>query len=224
MKYILIIIFILLQFSSNAQKKIYEDSIVLKKGIYKSFEELRDNNPSLALNYTIIQESLGFGFLSLEGSHIYYRLNTQTNKDVKDIGTIWGFCDGKNIYINTGMPKLKKNTHFELVQFLGYNSIFETVVTKQNIGVYTGIGYGGGASVSSTRMLECNILNFAKGEVVNISKSNLKSIISSDSVLFKQFKNEDVKNEKIKDYLIIYINNHKNKPLNINYLKFLNNM
>ncbi|MDX2046808.1 MAG: hypothetical protein SFU87_08475 [Chitinophagaceae bacterium] len=61
----------------------------LKKGIYKTFTEFRQNNPSIT-NYI---------FKNKKKIDELYEI---TNSDTILIRKIWGLCDGKNIYVKSG--------------------------------------------------------------------------------------------------------------------------
>jgi hypothetical protein len=98
-KLILGFILIYSAFFSNSQELIIKDSINLKKGIYLDFTDFKYNSPSIPLNSEIWSYSRSYGFLNSKGKIDYYFINIHS-KIVKEIGYVFGFCDGKNIYIN----------------------------------------------------------------------------------------------------------------------------
>lgn len=61
---------------------------ILKKGAYTSFEEFKNNNPSIN-EYQFKKGEIG--------DFLYVKENGVEHPD----RTVWGFCDGKNIYINS---------------------------------------------------------------------------------------------------------------------------
>lgn len=65
------------------------NDVVYKKGIYASFNEFKTNNPSIT-DYEFKKGQLG-DILYVKKDGLEYPERTA-----------WGFCDGKNIYINSG--------------------------------------------------------------------------------------------------------------------------
>jgi hypothetical protein len=98
-KLILGFILIYSAFFSNSQELIIKDSINLKKFIYLDFTDFKYNSQSFHLKYEICIYSMSYCFLNSKCKIDYYFINIHS-KIVKEIGYVFGFCDGKNIYIN----------------------------------------------------------------------------------------------------------------------------
>jgi hypothetical protein len=60
-----------------------------KKGVYKSFEEFKNNNPSITI-YELRPGRMGDMLHVKEGAEEYPLRNA------------WGYCDGTNLYVNSG--------------------------------------------------------------------------------------------------------------------------
>ena len=173
----------------------------LKSGIYKSFEELKYNSPSVEYKYSFKKVKAG---RTIGKSYYTYRITM--NKEVRDkIGNIYGFCDGNDFYVNiTARPrKLRKSTKYARVDNLKkfcYFEYYETTI------VPTG-QYGSIYSHS----IQKRIIDMNTGEVINLKRSSLKQLIMDDTELLHEFENESSKSTKLKEYLIRYIErNHPN--------------
>ena len=92
---------LILEKNNLSEYAIIKDSIK-KSGIYLSFEEFRDNNPSINLINNIIskEEKYNTGFMK-SGRLKYYAIDIP-KKDGRKIGEIFGFSDGKQFYIIYG--------------------------------------------------------------------------------------------------------------------------
>ncbi|MDY8136602.1 hypothetical protein [Aquimarina sp. 2201CG5-10] len=96
----------------------------LKKGIYKNFEEFKNNSPSIELDYNVLKtEKKTAGIFAKEMTDFYYL--DINKKSAKEIGRVFGFSDGKNIYINEFNPKLRSDVLFMKIGFIGNYCIFE---------------------------------------------------------------------------------------------------
>lgn len=93
---------------ASGQQLITDDSVVLKKGIYKDFYEFKYNKPSLSFDYPVIVTSFS--------DHIHILMVDK--KTARSLKEIYGFCDGKDVYLLFG-EKLKRNTCFLKVSVLG---------------------------------------------------------------------------------------------------------
>jgi hypothetical protein len=109
---VLLCSFIMLQLT-NSQNLIVDDSIKLVKGIYSSFEEFKNNSPSIPFpsECKIIRGKLEYqgavpDKVSLpEEVNRYYSIKLDEDKKIdiekkEAFQKIWGFCDGANVYIN----------------------------------------------------------------------------------------------------------------------------
>jgi len=195
---IFLYLFLFLGFSSFSQSIIIDDTVVYKRGIYKDFEEFKFNRPSIPFDYKI--DSFEYKNLDLYAkgdSHFTYRI-AANKTDAKRIGSVFGFCDGKKIYINESMPLLGERSDFELLHFVGLYSFF-----KQFMFVQGELG----AQNSSTILYK--VLNINNGEVSVLMQDDLNRIFADDSVLLQQFSTEKDQKSKIETYIALYSLKHK---------------
>lgn len=78
----------LLPIGLMAQTKIYETK-EWKKGIYKTYQEFINNAPSITAEFIVEEKSTIRG-----GSPFDFNM-----KDGSKVGKVFGFCDGKNVYL-----------------------------------------------------------------------------------------------------------------------------
>jgi len=109
----------------NAQEFIANSlSSDLKIGIYKNFEEFKNNSPSIKLEYQVLeaQKKTAGIFDGMKTTFFYLDISKEA---AKKIGKVYGFCDGKNIFINEFKPRLKSTVLFMRVGFVENYCIFE---------------------------------------------------------------------------------------------------
>ena len=152
--------------SLNAQITEEKKSQTLKKGIYKNFEEFKNNNPSIVLDYDIIKIQGETGGIMDRKQASFVRLDV-TRDQGKQVGRVYGFCDGNNIYINEFMPKLRPAVLFMKVGFIGSYCFFEHQPFKDLEGV-----------LSHNRLI-----NMQTGKLVTLSKRVLKTLIIEENSL-----------------------------------------
>ncbi len=102
--------------TSNAKKSGLPilNFITYKKGAYKNFEEFKNNSPS------IIEYELREGKL---GDILYVRVDKKEYPE----RNAWGFCDGVNLFINSGDKYSKLIRHQNTFYFAGIKSIDRNV-------------------------------------------------------------------------------------------------
>jgi len=167
----------------------------LKAGIYRSFEEFQHNKPSVEFNFQVSKKMRKYGDLRSSGRIPYYRLNIEREMG-KSIGKVFGFCDGTNVFINENNPGLGPKTEFVQIENLGQYCYFED---RKPTTIFIG-------TVPSTLYyIERKIIDTNTGEIIGLNKKTLQEIIADDSDLLAEFKNEPKKGEKLKEYLIKYL-------------------
>jgi len=215
-----VLFFVLL--TGYGQKLIINDSIY-RKGIYKTFEEFKYNKPSIEFNYDIIIKNRGYGLLNTAGQLAIYKI--LINKKVgKSIGNIFGFCDGKNVYINDNSPRLSPKTEFSKIEYFGkycyYKEIYNQKVSTpksraeinikstRNISISNNVRRIKNRSETSTegRLVE-KIINIDSGKVIKLSIKTLRDIITNDKELLDEFNKESQQSKKLREYLIRFIDN-----------------
>ena len=158
-----------------------------KPGIYRTFEEFKYNNPSIPLDYTFYD----YEELYLGGYVTMYRLDVD-KKERQALGAVFGFCDGKNFYIQESPNRIRMLTSFSKIEYLGKYCYFEDIISQ-----------GTGAQLS--KKLGQKIIDIETGEVSKLKKSNLTKIIADDTELLNQFQQEPRKNKILEMYLYKYI-------------------
>lgn len=123
--FLVIIITLIGVFTTNAQEFTTNNSSSnLKRGIYRTFEEFKNNNPSIELTHKIVQIQKNTGGIIEKQKTTFYHLHI--DKDAaKKIGKVYGFSDGENMYINELNPKLKPKVLFMRVAFIGNYGVLE---------------------------------------------------------------------------------------------------
>ncbi|MBQ4820975.1 hypothetical protein [Aquimarina sp. MMG016] len=189
----------------NAQNgSIIKDSI-LKKGIYKNYDEFKTNTPSIPFSYEINSKKRSRIRLGSIEKTTYYRIKIDRKKS-KKIGSVFGFCDGKNIYIKYLHPfsanptkflaKLSSKTEFRKIERIGKYAYFENISIDNSTGIVAGPNFN---------TFERKLLDIEDGEIIRLAKQNVKRIIADDKELLESFKNESNKKKKIKEYIKKYI-------------------
>jgi predicted SnoaL-like aldol condensation-catalyzing enzyme len=99
----------------------------LKKGFYKSFTEFITNSPSITKKF-VVKERTDADLLLTHGSKYNYEL---IEGDI-DNSEIYGFCDGKDVYINYDHPK-----GYCKMEYIGPYTFFTYVI--HGMGVFAAI-------------------------------------------------------------------------------------
>ena len=199
LRFLQLFILFLVTFYSSGQININDQKDDLKKGIYRNFKEFKFNSPSIELNYQYAINTRGYGFLNSSGVVSYGRLIIEKTAR-KELGMVYGFCDGKNIYINIESSfgvDLKRNTSFNKVEYLGEYTYLEDVISNPS--------YNG----SSTSSLSRKVIKLRNGYVSSLTKSSMRSILSNNTEMLKRFNGESNKKSVLKQYLIEYCEEKK---------------
>lgn len=200
MKRVILLSLLLITHYYGYGQDLISDKTKLKAGIYRSFEEFKYNNPSIEFDYPIRTKERGYGFLNSAGSVVFYKIDMK-RKETRTIGEVFGFCDGRNVYINEYNPDLQRNTEFAKVEFYGEYCYFE--------GVSYSVMYGGpGAAPTTTSNREEKIISINTGKVTILSKSKIRQILARDPELLAEFNKEKKKRKKLKKYLIKFLEKH----------------
>ena len=90
------LLFVLLAIGAFAQEKndlIFNEP--LKRGIYRSYEEFKNNDPSFTGSFYIEREPR-----KAKGWEGAYSITLKVKKGGKKIWSAWGFCEGNQVYIS----------------------------------------------------------------------------------------------------------------------------
>jgi len=187
---------------ANSQKLIVEDGLELGRGIYKTYDEFKYNSPSVPLDFEIIKVDTG---------NIYHlKINREK---ISFIGVIWGFCDGKNIYINrdfnmSGKRVFKPDSQFNKIIYIGRYCYFLTAPTNPGIMFSQYLPFVIDFNSGEELCLNCE-LNFWF-----IKQSQFKKIISRDSELWADYKKDKSREDKFLKYIKLYSERHKDEIFN----------
>jgi hypothetical protein len=201
-----IVLFFISSFSFAQPKTILEDYQNFKEGIYKTFEEFKFNSPSVPLTYGKAHKSKSYPENDKYGGSLdIYKLEI-TREKAKEIGAVWGFCDGRDIYIWTGGDHFNSKYNFIKLDFFGRYCHYREISTQSHgyTSPITGFRQGGGYSVKVSTVA----MNLSNGAFFNVTKKNIKVILESDSLLAEKFKSEPNKSDKLVTYLEIYSRKH----------------
>jgi hypothetical protein len=175
---------------------------VLRKGIYRSFEDFLNNSPCILINISTFKIDTA-GTYHLETNNGFIDLIDNTDKTKRRIPQpVWGFCDGKKVYY--------------VDQFLDYYEFH--IIGHFCACSYISTGYGGignnisftGRSVESTtnssREYAVDILT---GETIILNARSMKTrVLVEDPELLQEYTKDKLKNVMSLQYIERYNERH----------------
>lgn len=180
----------------------------LKKGFYKNFHEFKFNNPSIPFDHKLIPIIKSHS-KDKNNQHISWHVDI-TKEEAKEIGEIYGFCDGKKvyvleeIYITDYINKFKPNTNFEEVLYLGRYAFFETINKVNSWATSPWGGYYPLEPISIILAIPnipggiiIQVINMKSGEVFTLNKKRLEAAIIDDNDLVNDFNSMSNKEKKM---------------------------
>ena len=193
-KKLILLLFVITSYG-YAQYPIINDSVKLS-GLYRTFEEFRDNKPSIIINfinstYKIERDERKYGNIGNRKSIYAYGLNCD-QRTSENIGFIFGFCDGKKIYITSETQQFSNYMSFYEINYLNRFSYFDFVSTNY-------------AHSISFESLACEAIDLKTGKFSKLTKSFIKKIIIDNLELSRKFELQDEKSKHLKEYLIEYL-------------------
>ncbi len=90
---LLTLLLVTLSFSTTALSQDNIDTSTLKIGIYKTEEEVLNNNPSILQPFSLLSDT------ARNGAIYFYSEGYVFNDSSKPIKKVFGFCDGKHVYV-----------------------------------------------------------------------------------------------------------------------------
>jgi len=180
-----------------SQKLIVDDTLNLKKGIYKTFNEFRENSPSIPLEYEIVRVN-----------DIAYQLKIG-KEETEHYGAIWGFCDGKAVYVNldfdmSGRNRFRPYSYYGILQNIGRYCYFpfpQVAYTNLNAMIINGrnpLPYVVDFNNGKLLCLNCDMnAGFLK-------QSHFKKILTRDPELWTIYKNDKSKEDLFLKYIKIF--------------------
>lgn len=213
MKIKIFFLFLLLSAKFSIAQNIAIDT-VLRAGFYKNIDELVDNNPSIPFDYKINETAYTQKYLfHKDRSYPLYELQL-SNLEMKEIGKVSGFSDGKDIYIISDSNRdsndftiiknnkiknyqINKNTRFTKVLVKGIYMYFNDVISPTYIN-----------STSSYRQAQYFpfILNIKEKKIVNTYPRVIKKLIKDEEDIHLEYIRiiNQEKPENIQNILIKY--------------------
>jgi hypothetical protein len=198
--------FIIISQFVYSQNLITDNGTILRRGIYKSYKEFKTNSPSIPLEYEvksgIVSYNTIIGAIAYSNLDTFYVLTIGKDK-AKETGTVWGFCDGTNAYINrefnpfNGKIVFKPESKFYKILNIGRYCYFMSAFPQTPI-IYT--------------HLDCAI-DFNSGDLLEINKKRLKKIISKDQELLNELDNEDDSKSSFWQIYLKYIKAYSEKHM-----------
>lgn len=201
-KFIFLICAMFIMQPASSQKLIIDKGVVLKQGLYKTYDEFRNNSPSIPLDFEIVSADTG----------VCYRLKIEKEK-ADQIGVIWGFCDGKNAYINWDFNMSRKRifrpeSEFCKITYLGRYCYFRMYQPGAGLIFRALLAMVIEINTGEELCLNCDI-NFGF-----IKQSQFKKILTKDSELWGEYKNDKSKEDLFLKYIKIYSERYGDEVLN----------
>ncbi|MFD0932767.1 hypothetical protein ACFQ0R_09200 [Psychroflexus salinarum] len=176
---IIIILFSLSVVSQNVEKI---------PGIYKTYNEFKNNSPSIKLEGTIKSQDIKLGgFYSEQRIFTEYLLKIKKEKS-KMIGKIFGFSDGEEFYIGND------------VQTIYDMAFFKVEIIGEKLYYFESLESFGDGSITRNH----NIILKSTGEIQKMTKRKMKNLLKSKPELYQKFKKTRNKEDHIKQFLIEY--------------------
>lgn len=206
MKLLIISILIFISTGVNAQDgELINSDFHFTEGIYLTFEEFKTNSPSIE-NFTI----KNYG----EGTFFEFPCTDSTgNIQTCTAENVWGYCKGKNVYINQGYGAV-----FFRLQVIGALIHYYSVSTYYQRD-YNYDYYGRPYPSSSRRVAEEEmVMEWESGNSFAFNYRSFSTYLEmKDQDLYTELGNSKKKRKMIYFYLLKYNENHpvyiKNKDL-----------
>lgn len=153
-------------------------------GFYRSLQDALEDSSFKTISAPLVPNFRTHGV-------IYHRIKLP-KEERRYIGNVFGFSDGKFIYINPRTPKPRKLANFYKTERIGPYLYFknEARITYQ------------GRNIT---WLQEKLLDIQTGDVLTLTRPKLREIIQDDEELLELFNAEKGKSGKIKLYLIEYL-------------------
>ncbi|QHS61664.1 hypothetical protein [Chitinophaga agri] len=175
------------------------DTRQYKKGVYKTFQEFRANNPSVT-GTLVVKNRTPAAQVYLLSAPNELRIIDSTGQEQK-VRKFWGYSDGVSIYIkDNGLNKLEEIGYYCLYRI---NAITSAPANRATEGMVF--------NNTPPPTADKRVLNLATGDVYDLTLFNMRRyILPNDTALLREF-NDDKQN---KNKLVYYIQkfNQRNTP------------
>ena len=174
------------------------------KGIYRTFEEFKNNAPSIPFSALIIDKEESVGIF--EDLHVYYQLKFTDSLPCSKQTVIWGFCDGNAFFISRSYKFDKNNLYDRIIssgKVIFYESTEWRTVSSSTMLPMAGGGMMAGGNTRK-RFLVAFIMDVNTGVKQRLTEALVREIIADDKTLSLAFEKEVDKNRVLRDYVIFY--------------------
>jgi hypothetical protein len=159
------------------------NAVVYNKGVYRTFDEFKNNKPSIT-DYYIIEQG-----------KIWKTYDSGPKKKIKK-SKIWGYCSGDKIFVRT--------VKYNQIRELGRYCYFRDHGKSEIYGTSTK------TPVLFTPYKERMIIDFNTGKINRLTTKLMKQILETDDhELLAEYMAESSKEQKLYEYLMKY--NQRNK-------------
>lgn len=178
-----------------------------KEGIYKTYSEFLKNDPSIKDSFTFKSSSSEKKINDGEG--VYKLILTDSALNRRDLKKIWGFSDGKSIFVNefviSGKPIFRK------LQGVGRYCYLKATPPSQYVyspGLIDGLLAS--AIINAATGDQPYVLNINNGKFFALDKAVLTSILQKDKQLLQEYQNASKKRKDftLEEYVTKYNDRH----------------
>jgi hypothetical protein len=172
---------LLVNLKGQVNKIMYTPDFVFEEGIYLSFEEFKNNNPSIK-KYAIVasrslMNDLVYGDEKIKYIQYVDAAGQQQKLKRKEI---WGICEDGYISVRIG-------EEFHETKIIGAISYMVKIVTNDLYLNPVWYPNPNPTPSSSIRVVYKHLLDFETGKISKYDLYNLSQILKRDSVLFEEF-------------------------------------
>lgn len=180
---------------------------VLKPGVYLSFDDFLNNNPSIDTSFHLTKDGK-YQKIAFDDRGIKLFCIDSDGKKKRFRDMHWGFCNGRGCYINYD------GNHF--INISGVLCLY-SVQKRAVSGGYVAAGPGGGGMVVTGGVQKSTkdfVIDLRTGNVLKVDYLTIRELIRDNSELLFQFENEKGRKRKALFYLFLYNRsfNQKTKP------------
>lgn len=176
-------------FSQVDNLPVYKEK--LKCGVYKNFEEFKNNNPSITEEfYTELKPRTTKNWKGTNSRTVRYR------KSKRKIRKVWGYCDGHDIYVFHQVDFFKLEIDSALIGFFGYGHIDKSGAVAAGIvgGAVGGGIYSIAALAKAKNQKVYYVVNPISGSIMkknNIREQNNDSVLGATKlIIYRRGKKE----------------------------------
>jgi len=174
-------------FSQTDSKSLVDMEVVnkLSKGIYLSFDEFKNNNPSITGEFDVTNENPNYILYPEENNKYFISYYDHLGGKVDtNLEGIWGFNDGFGIYIIHN-NKPYKIVFFGAISILQYENHY-----KRNIAAQTASLVLFGRTVTEGHKIKLLYFSPLHGGIFKYNEEDFKQLLSKDQNLLQNYSND----------------------------------